>query len=179
MKVAIIAAVARNGAIGRRGALPWHLPADLKRFKELTRGHFLIIGRRTWESLGAPLPWRRIVVVTRQSGFVAPGAEVAPTLEAALELARAAGESEAFVAGGAGIFREALRGAERFYLTLVHEDFEADTFFPRWDEGEWRLVERSDHVPDERNRYPWSFLTYERRSPAEPAPPAASGGSGE
>jgi len=166
MKVSIIAAVARNAAIGRQGALPWHLPADLKRFQDLTRGHFLIMGRRTWESLDGPLPLRRIVVVTHRPGFVAPGAEVAPSLDAALRLAEAARETEAFVAGGAGIFREALRGADRFYLTLVHEDFEADTYFPRWDETEWRLVERSDHVPDERNRYPWSFLTYERRRPA-------------
>jgi dihydrofolate reductase len=165
MKVALIAAVGRNGAIGRHNALPWHLPADLRRFQALTRGHFLIMGRRTWESLSGPLPLRRIVVVTRQSGFVAPGAEVVPSLSAALEIAERAGEEEAFVAGGAGLFREALRSADRFYLTLLHEDFEADTFFPRWDEAEWSLVERSDHVPDESNRYPWSFLTYERRRP--------------
>lgn len=163
MRVSIIAAVGRNGAIGRHNSLPWRLPADLRRFQQLTRGHTLIMGRRTWESLDAPLPLRRVIVVSRRAEFQAPGAAVVPSLAAALDVARAAGETEAFVAGGAEIFREALRSADRFYLTLIHEDFEADTFFPRWEEDEWRLVERQDHVPDERNRYPWSFLVYDRR----------------
>ena len=132
MIVSIIAAVADNGVIGRGGGLPWHLPADLKRFKKLTTGHHMVMGRRTWDSIGRrPLPGRPTIVVSRDPAFVAEGARVARSVEQALELA--AGADEVFVAGGQAIYREALAVADRVYLTRVHarfEDFELVGYDP-------------------------------------------------
>src|ERR1700759_3434706 len=118
MRISIIVAVAENGVIGRGGELPWRLSADLQRFKKLTMGHTIIMGRRTWESIGRPLPGRRTIVVTRQTGYpVVEGVQTAASLDDALETAEAAGESEAFVVGGAQLYQEALHHADRFYFT--------------------------------------------------------------
>ena len=165
MVVSLIAAVAENGVIGRGGGLPWRLPADLRRFQQPTLGHHLILGRSTWETLDGPLPGRTLVVVSRRPGFSAPGARVVATVEAALELARAAGDAEPFVAGGAQIYREALARdlVDRVYLTRIHRAYEGDTRFPVWDESGWRLVSRESHAADPAaDRPAFEFLVYER-----------------
>lgn len=162
--VALIAAVAANGALGREGGLPWRLPADLKRFKRLTLGHHLILGRRTWDTLDAPLPGRIPVVVTRR-GSLAEGVLQAATVEDALAIAVAAGDSEPFVGGGAEIFRLALAEdrVDRLYLTRIHQAFDGDTWFPAYDESRFELVAREDHTVAEGHPYPFSFLDFARR----------------
>lgn len=132
MTVTIIAALAENRVIGREGALPWHLPADLAHFRAVTSGHPLIVGRRTWESIGRPLPGRTLIVVSRQPGYRADGCLVAGDLESALQLAAAApGGDEVFVAGGAELYRQALPLADRLLLTLVPGSPAGDRFFPQ------------------------------------------------
>ena len=161
MIVSIIAAVADNGVIGLRGGLPWHLPADLKRFKKLTTGHHMVMGRRTWDSIGRrPLPGRPTVVVSRDPSFVAEGAQVARSVDEALELA--AGADEVFIAGGEAVYREALPVADRVYLTRVHGRFDGDTFFPEFDEGGWRVVVEERREADEKNPHAHTFRVYER-----------------
>lgn len=164
MRISIIAAVATNGTIGRNNDLPWHLSADLKRFKALTTGHHLILGRRTWESIGGkPLPGRPHVVVTRDPSFTASGAIVVHTLEEALQIAAAAHDPEAFIGGGSHIFEQALHNADRMYITRVHAHVEGDTFFPEFDDvSEWSLTDAEHFDADEKNDYPYSFLTYDR-----------------
>jgi len=162
MKVSLIAAIAENRAIGLGNGLPWHLPADLKRFKALTTGRTLIMGRKTFETLRGPLPWRTTIVVTRRPDYAPAGVLVTRSIDEAL--ARAEGD-EVFVAGGADIFRQTLDRADRLYLTRIERDYPGDTFFPEFDESAWRIVEREDHAATE--AYPaFSFLVYERR-PAE------------
>lgn len=167
MTVSLIAAVATNGVIGRDGALPWHLPEDLKRFKRLTSGHHLIIGRATWESIGRPLPDRTFVVVTRTPGESRTGLLFVPSVEAGIRHALEAGDDELFVAGGTGIFREALdRGlVDRLYLTRIHRAYEGDARFPAFDESCWRLVSREEHPADsDHDRPAFTFLDYEIES---------------
>ena len=163
--VSIIAAIASNGVIGRAGGLPWHMPTDLKRFKRLTIGHHLLVGRKTWDEVGKPLPGRIMVVITRDRRFRIDGAIVTHSLEDALHVAR--DDDEVFIAGGGEIYRQALPLARRMYLTLIHAEVDGDTEFPDFDEGDWRMVEREDHHADEKNEYPFSFVVYERvRSPS-------------
>lgn len=173
MRVSLIAAVADNDVIGRAGDLPWRLPADLKRFRRLTMGHHLIVGRKTWQSIGKPLPGRRILVLTRAEAVDPPGADPCRSLEEALARARAAGDVETFVAGGAQVYRLALPLADRLYLTRVHARPEGDVRFPPFDAGRWRLIERSEQPADARHAYRLSFETYDRwrERPAEPARP--------
>jgi len=161
MKVSIIAAMSSNRVIGKNAGLPWYLPADLKFFKELTLGHAIVMGRRTYETIGRPLPGRRNVVVTRQTGLKFEGIEVVHSLREAMDLLK--GETEVFIAGGGEIYRRALDLADRIYLTLIHAEIEGDTWFPEFDESAWELVERTDRRADEKNRYDYSFLVYERR----------------
>ena len=165
MRISIIVAVAENGVIGREGKLPWHLPADLGRFKRLTMGHTVIMGRRTWESIGRPLPGRRMVVVSRQPDYHIDDGNVATvgSLDQALNLAQAAGDDEVFVIGGAELFREALPLADRLYCTRVRAVIAGDTHFPEVNWDEWQLVESSDHGSDGKNDYPFAFETHERR----------------
>lgn len=161
MTVAIIAAVATNGVIGRNNDLPWHLSADLKRLKSLTMGHHMIMGRKTYDSVGRPLPGRTTIVITRDPSFNAEGVEVAHTLEEALE--RAAGDDLVFIAGGSQIYEMALHRAERMYITRVHAEPAGDAYFPDFDDvHEWQLVDSEHFDADEKNDYPYSFLTYER-----------------
>lgn len=161
MKCSIIVAMSENRVIGRDNQLPWRLPADLKRLKSLTMGHYLLLGRRTFESIGRPLPGRRMVVITRQSDFSSPGIQVAHSLDGALDLAQ--GDDEVFVGGGAGIYQEALTLADRIYLTVLHQEFDGDTLFPAYDSSDWHVIEKEDHGPDLRNPYHYTFLTLERR----------------
>lgn len=172
MKLSLIAALSTNNVIGRANGLPWHLPADLKHFKALTMGHQYIAGRRTYESVGRPLPGRTNIVITRQPGFSPEGVHVVHSLEDALRLAASSGESEAFVGGGGEIFSQALHRADRMYLTRVHAEIEGDTFFPDFDDvSEWRLTDAEHFDADEKNEYPFSFLTYDRAGAAGHAIP--------
>jgi dihydrofolate reductase len=155
MSISIIAALSNNNVIGRNNALPWHLSADLKRFKALTMGHTLVMGRKTFQSIGRPLPGRRTVVVTR-GDFRADGVDVVHSLQDALA-------DGAFICGGAEIYAQSLERADRMYLTRVHVDVEGDAFFPEFDDvTEWKLVDAEHCEADEKNEYPYSFLTYER-----------------
>ena len=149
MRITLIAAVARNGVIGRAGQLPWRLPGDLKRFKEITWGHPVIMGRRTWESIGRALPGRRNIVVSRRPGFSAPGCDVVGSLDDAL--AAAGGATEAFIIGGAELYRAALPRAARLHLTRVQADVEGDVRFPEIRAEEWRCIGTEDHPADERD----------------------------
>jgi len=162
MRISIIAAVADNGVTGRGGQLPWRLSADLKRFKKLTMGHTIVMGRKTWESIGRPLPGRRMVVVTRQNDYRADGVEVVSSLDAAIDVAAAAGDDETFVIGGAEIYRLALPRADRLCLTRVRATIEGDTSFPEFDPTHWRLVESEPLAADESNEFPSCFERYER-----------------
>lgn len=163
MHLSLICALTRNRAIGLRGDLLYHLPADLRHFKALTTGHTVLMGRRTFESLpkGA-LPNRRNVVISRQAGYSAPGIEVFPSLETAL--AACAADEEVFVIGGASVYEESLPLADRLCLTLIDDEpAEADTFFPACDLSEWEEVGREEHPADERHAVPFAFVTYRRK----------------
>jgi dihydrofolate reductase len=161
MRVSFVVAMAENRAIGRDGGLPWHLPADLRHFKNLTIDHTVVMGRKTFDEVGRPLPRRRNVVVTRQRDWSAEGVEVVHGLDAALELVR--GEAEVFIIGGAEIYRQALPRTDRIYLTRVETEVEGDVFFPEIDWDEWRIVAEEHHPADDRHAYAMTFLTYERR----------------
>ncbi len=165
MRISIIVAVAENGVIGRGGRLPWKLSADLQRFKRLTMGHTIIMGRRTWESIGRPLPGRRTVVVSRQSDYrIGESAvEVVSSFEQAVKIAEETGEDEAFIVGGAELYRAALPQANRVYYTRVATVTDGDTFFPDVDWSKWKLVESSSHGADEKNEFASEFEVYERQ----------------
>ncbi|WP_079419993.1 dihydrofolate reductase [Thiomonas intermedia] len=152
----LIAAVARNGMIGKDGGMPWHLPADLQHFKRLTLGHPILMGRRTWDSLGRPLPGRRNIVVSRQPGWQAAGAEHAESLEAALQ--RVAGDALAFVIGGAQLYAQALPLADALELTEIDQAFEGDTRFPDWDRSRFVETARESHIAPE--GWAYHFVTY-------------------
>lgn len=162
-RLALIAAVAANGVIGSDNALPWRLPEDLKRFKALTLGHPVIMGRRTFESIGRPLPGRRNIVVTRNADWRAEGCETAASLEAALAAAGAA-EDEVFVIGGAQLYAEALPLARRLYLTEIRHAFEGDARFPDLGRGTWQETAREHHRSADGLEY--DFAIYERSLPA-------------
>ena len=165
MKVSLVAAVASNGVIGRNNDLPWHLPDDMKFFMETTRGHYVILGRKNYESLPKkyqPLPNRPNVVVTRQKDFEAPGCLVVHTIDRALSIARDNGESEAMVIGGSGIYAASLPLADRLYITEIHASVEGDVRFPDYDRDEWKEVSRIHHGKDERHIYAFDFVLYER-----------------
>ncbi len=160
MRLSIIAAMSENGVIGRAGRLPWHLSADLKRFKQLTMGHTVIMGRKTWESIGRPLPGRRMIVVTRQSDYRADDVAVVRSLDDALALARAAGDDEAFIIGGAEIYRLALPRVDRLYMTRVHANVDGDAYFPDVDWTQWQQMSSQEHAAADSNEYPFVFETY-------------------
>jgi dihydrofolate reductase len=158
-RIYLVAAVAANGVIGREGRLPWHLPEDLKHFKHLTLGHPIIMGRRTWESLGGLLPGREHIVITRRPGFHAPGAALASSLEAALALC--AGEAVVFVIGGSQIFAESLPLASGLVMTEIHRDYEGDTWFPPYERSRWRETQREAHLAADGTKF--DFVLYEPR----------------
>lgn len=157
-RVYLVAAVAHNGIIGANGALPWNLPEDLKHFRNLTLGHPVIMGRRTWQALRKPLDGRENIVISRSAGFEAPGASVAASLEGAIALC--AGEPVAFVIGGAGIYAAALPLADGLVLTEIHKDYEGDTRFPDWNRDGWRETQRQAHTAADGMRF--DFVLYER-----------------
>lgn len=159
-RVSILVAYDQNRAIGFGNKLPWHLPADLKRFKALTMGHHIVMGRKTYESIGKPLPGRMNVVVTRELGYRAEGSIVVDTLERGLEVAQS--DSEIFIIGGAQIFVQMLPFCDRQYATEIHAAFEADTYFPQSDAQAWRETSRERHDADELNPHPFDFVIYDR-----------------
>ena len=161
-QLSLIAALAANGTIGRDNAMPWHLPEDLKRFRALTTGHPIIMGRKTWDSLGRPLPGRTSIVVSRQTGLVIPGAMVVPSLDAAIDAAAVAeGGEHAFVIGGAQLYAQALPRVDRLLLTELEDAFDGDTAFPAFNRSDWIETAREAGVSAAGLRY--AFADYRRR----------------
>lgn len=152
--------MARNRIIGAKGAIPWHLPEELKRFKRLTLGHHIIMGRKTWESIGRPLPGRTTVIVSRQRGYDAPGATVVHSLDEAI--AAGGDDSEIFVIGGAELYAQALPRAHRLYLTTVDAEIPGDTAMPAFEAGDWREMSSMSFGTDDRHQYPFRCVVYER-----------------
>ena len=166
MLISLIAALDRRRGIGKDNQLPWRLPADLKHFRELTTGHHIITGRKTFESIGKPLPGRTTIIITRNQDYSAEGCFITHSLADALTLARTRGEQEAFIIGGAEIYAQALPQADRLYLTLVEAEVEADAFFPAWNESEWRVTETSEYGANEKNSFRFTFQTWIRNTAA-------------
>jgi dihydrofolate reductase len=160
MIISAVVAIAENNAIGKNNQLLWHLPNDLKHFKQITSGHTVIMGRKTYDSVGRPLPNRRNIVVTRQQIEI-PGCEVVNSVDEAIALCE--GEEEVFIVGGAEIYKLAMPKTNKIYLTIVHQAFEADAYFPPIDDREWLPIEREDHGTDEKHSIPYSFITLQRR----------------
>lgn len=158
--ITIIAAVAKNNALGKDNQLIWHLPADLKRFKKVTLGHHIIMGRKTFESLGKPLPNRTTIIITRNTNYYAEGCIVVNSLEEAINTAKV--DENPFILGGAEIYKQALEIADVLDLTLVHYKFEADVFFPKIDFNNWKEMSREDFKADDKNKYDYSFVKYLR-----------------
>jgi len=163
VRVALIAAVARNGVIGRDGDMPWNISADLKYFKAVTMGKPIVMGRRTFESIGKALPGRPNIVITGNAGFTVNGVEVASDLDQALSIAAGHGTDEIMVIGGGQIYAAALPYADRLYLTEVHMEVEGDVSFPAFDRNQWREVSRDDHAA-EGDTPAFSFVTLDRIS---------------
>lgn len=159
-KLSAIVAMGENRVIGKNNQLPWHLPADLSHFKAITTGHVILMGRKTHESIGRPLPNRTNVVLTRDTHYQAPGVTVVHDLQEAL--ARFPQEQEIFIIGGAEIYHLALPLLHTLYLTRVHTTLDGDTFFPAWKEDEWQEVSREDHQADPANAHDYSFVTLQR-----------------
>jgi len=159
-QISIVVAISENNAIGKDNQLLWHLPADLRHFKNITTGHTIIMGRKTYDSIGKPLPNRRNIIITRQKGLNIEGVEVTNSLDEALALCEK--ENEVFIIGGAEIYKQAVAVSHRIYLTRVHQEFEADAFFPELDNETWKEVEKVDHLPDEKNKFAYTFSTLER-----------------
>lgn len=165
MLISLIAALDENRGIGKDNAIPWRLSADLKRFKALTMGHHLIMGRKTYESIGRPLPGRTTIILSRNRKLSVAGCLVVHSLESAFEIAMERGETEVFVIGGGEIFQEALPIADRIYLTVVHTQQNCDVFFPELDLSEWEVLEKSDVPADLDNQYTSSFSVLYRIQP--------------
>jgi dihydrofolate reductase len=161
--VIIIAAIASNNALGKDNQLIWHLPADLKRFKSTTLGQTVVMGRKTFESLGKALPNRNNIVITRNKNFIAADVTVVHSLKQALEISK--GKEKIYILGGAEIYTQALPFADLLDLTLVHADVKADTFFPVIDQSIWKEIRREDHKKDDKNTYDYSFVTYKKSGP--------------
>lgn len=165
MIISLIAAVAENMVIGKNNDLPWNLPDDMKYFMQTTKGHYVIMGRKNFESIPEkfrPLPNRTNIVVTRQKNFDAPGCIVVHTLEDGIRIAAENQQEETFIIGGAEIYREAMQYSQRMYLTEIKAEIDGDTFFPTFDKKEWRELSRLHHGTDERHRYSFDFVVYEK-----------------
>ena len=160
MQISIIVAMSRNRVIGVNDSLPWHISADLKHFKQITMGKPIIMGRKTHESIGRPLPGRENIILTRDKSYRAEGCTVLHSLDDIY--AHCKDEQEVMITGGAEIYKLALNQAKRLYLTEVHTEIEGDTYFPDIDLNEWQEIEREDHKADEKNEYDFSFVVMER-----------------
>jgi dihydrofolate reductase len=162
--ITIIAAIANNNALGKDNDLIWHLPADLKRFRKVTTGHHILMGRNTYESIGKPLPNRTTVIITRNSDYKAEGCIVVDSIEKAIKVAE--GDEHVFIIGGAQIYRQAIEAdlVDQLDITLVHQNFEADVFFPEINATIWKESLREDFEGDEKNNYKYSFVSYKKRN---------------
>ena len=156
--ITLIAAAAENNALGKDNDLLWHLPEDFKRFKQITSGHYIIMGRKTFESFPKPLPNRTHIIITRQKEYLADGCRVVHSLEEALEISPQ--NEEVFIIGGAQIYKQALPFADKIDLTRVHIELDADAFFPEFNTSEWNLVFSEKHVKDEKHQFDFTFETY-------------------
>lgn len=165
MRISLIVAMGMNRVIGKDGRLPWHLPADLQHFKELTMNHVMIMGRKTFESIGRALPGRVSIVLTRTKGWATPSGNCgfAESLDAAISMFQGTLVDEIFIIGGAQVYKEAIDKVDRMYVTLIHENFVGDTFFPEIIWSEWELVHRVDCAKDMKNPHDYSFLIYDRK----------------
>ena len=160
--ITVIAAIATNNALGKDNDLIWHLPADLKRFKKVTTGHYIIMGRNTYESIGKPLPNRTTIIITRNKNYFKEGCLIANSLEQAIEISKE--EAQVFIIGGAQIYKETIAKnlAQQLDITLVHKDFEADVYFPEIDFKIWKEVVRENFKADEKNKLDYSFISYQK-----------------
>jgi dihydrofolate reductase len=165
MRKSIVVAMDQKNGIGYQNRLPWHLPDELKRFKALTMGHHLIMGRKTYESIGRALPGRTTIILTHNPEYQPGGCLVAHSVPQAFRLVENRGESEVFICGGEAIYRETLRAADRLYLTRVHAKFQTDTSFPDFDVSLWAEISADFHSEDEKNPYPYTIYIYERKKP--------------
>ncbi|OEC41006.1 type 3 dihydrofolate reductase [Aeromonas sp. DNP9] len=163
MKISMIAAMAHDRVIGKDNQMPWHLPADLAHFKRVTLGKPVLMGRKTFESIGRPLPGRRNLVISRNPGYQAEGIEVVGSVEAALALLAGSSVEELMVIGGGHLYAEMLPSADCLYLTQIDLAVEGDTRFPAFDDGQWQRIECESHSADEKNPHPYSFETWQRR----------------
>ncbi len=160
MPISIIVAFDENRLIGRDNQLPWHLPADLKHFKEITMGHHMIMGRKTFESIGKALPGRTSIVITRQKDLQLEGCIMASSLEDAIQKCPA--NEDVFVIGGADVFNQAMRLCDKLHTTLIHHQFDGDTHFPELDPRVWQVTSRVDFHADEKNPWSYSYIDYKR-----------------
>jgi dihydrofolate reductase len=160
--ISIVVAIADHNVIGKDNQLIWHLPADLRHFKQKTMGHPMIMGRKTFESIGKPLPGRTTIIVTRQEDYTAEGCIVTHSVQEAIEKAKEL-DGQVSIVGGAEIYKQALPLVDVIYLTRVHHTFDGDTFFPELNEAEWEQISAETHEPDEKNKYPYTFIELRRR----------------
>ncbi|HHQ4522969.1 MULTISPECIES: type 3 dihydrofolate reductase [Aeromonas] len=163
MKISMIAAMAHDRVIGKDNLMPWHMPADLAHFKRVTLGKPVLMGRKTFESIGRPLPGRRNLVISRNPDYQAEGIEVVGSVEAALALLAGSSVEELMVIGGGHLYAEMLPSADCLYLTRIDLAVEGDTRFPAFDDGQWQRVECESHPADEKNPHPYSFEIWQRR----------------
>lgn len=161
--ITIIAAIAKNNALGKDNDLIWHLPADLKRFKKVTTGHHILMGRNTYESIGKPLPNRTTVIITRNKNYKADGCIVVDSIEKAIEVASI--DEHIFIIGGAQIYKQTIASnlVDQLDITQVHHQFEADVFFPEIELNHWKEMSREDFKADEKNKYDYSFIRYQKQ----------------
>ncbi|CAL2089336.1 Dihydrofolate reductase [Tenacibaculum sp. 190524A05c] len=161
--ITIIAAIGKNNELGKDNDLIWHLPEDLKRFKRVTSGHHILMGRNTFESIGKPLPNRTTVIITRNNDYFKDGCLIAGSIEEAIQLAE--NDEEIFIIGGAQIYKQAIQNpsVKKLDMTIVHESFDADVFFPEIDSTIWKETAREDFKADDKNKYDYSFVTYVRK----------------
>ncbi len=159
--ITIIAAIADNNALGKDNQLIWHLPADLKRFKQVTLNHHIIMGRKTFESLGKPLPNRTSIIITRNKNYKVAGCILVNSLEEALKAAEK--DENPYILGGAEIYKQAIEIADKLDITFVHHNFEADAFFPKIDTTIWKETSRQDFKADDKNKYDYSFVSFEKK----------------
>lgn len=164
MQLIAVVAMAQNRVIGKQNQLPWRMPADLQHFKSVTMGKPVIMGRKTYESIGRPLPGRLNIIVTRDLNYKAPGCEVVSSPGVALSLVAA--QPEACLIGGSELYKQLLPEVSQIYLTVIHHDFDGDAYFPELDKNEWQEVSREDHQADENNAYDYSFIILAHKSRA-------------
>jgi dihydrofolate reductase len=160
--VSLIVAIDEKGGIGKDKHIPWHLPSDLRRFRKITMGHHLIVGRKTYETIGKPLPGRMMIIVTHQKNYIATGCLIVNSLDSALQLAAQRQETEVFIIGGGEIFEQAINLADKIYLTTVSANIDADVFFPKLDDLQWEIIKTEELKRDDNDDYPTDFKVLRR-----------------